>query len=806
MVKHRRYRKTSLLTKVKLLFYRRKSKKKHLKRLFVFSIWIFVSLCLLALGVFAFFLKDLPNPQKIDEREIIQSTKIYDRTGEVLLYDIHGEEKRTVIGFEDIPQYIKDATIVSEDANFYSHFGLDFKAIVRAFLANFQRKKISQGASTITQQFIKNAILTPERTFTRKIKEAILSIGLELKYSKDEILNFYLNQIPYGSNAYGIESAAVTFFEKKAKDLTLAESALLAVLPQATTYFSPYGSHPEELKAEQEYVLERMASLGYITEEEALKSKNEKLEFADQSQSMKAPHFIMYIREYLDKRYGRNFIEKGGLKVYTTIDWDLQKIAEEVVATQVEANIKNHKSYNASLVALDPKTGQILTMVGSKDYFGEAMPADCIPGKTCLFDPNVNVVTRLRQPGSSFKPFAYATAFEKGFTPEAIVFDLKTEFAVSGAKSYMPQNYDGNFRGPVTFRQALSQSLNIPSVKVLYLAGVSNTLDLAEDLGISTLKDRSRYGLSLVLGGGEVTLLEETSAYGVFAADGLKHSVSSILRIEDREGVVVEEYKDSPTRVLSGQASRLVTNILSDELSRASVFGSHSKLYLPERPAAAKTGTTNDYLDGWTVGYTPSLVAGVWAGNNKPTPMREGAGIYVAAPIWNEFMKRAYSEKQNTDREKRELDNYFNLPGEAEQFAEPQSIETSKAILNGQFANEIIVEIDKISGKLATKFTPANLIEERIYREVHNILYYLDKNDPQNEESNGLNDSQFDNWEKPVITWTLSPEREEIYNETPPEEYERLEFINQMKVEKRDRGAGRPSKRDRRDIEKLKNM
>ena len=773
-----RYRKPGLWTRIKLHLYRTRYRKRRqwLKRLFVLALWLFILGCIGALCVFAYYSKDLPSPEKIGQRQIVQSTKIFDRTGEVLLYDIHGEEKRTIISFDEIPQRVKDATIVAEDDDFYHHFGLDFKAIVRAFLSNLRGKRITQGGSTITQQFIKNAILTPERTLTRKIKEAILAIGLELKYSKDEILGFYLNQVPYGSNAYGIEAAAMTFFEKHARELSLAESTILSVLPQAPTYYSPYGSHPEELKAWQEHVLDRMVSFGYITSEEAKEAKKEELEFAARARGIKAPHFVMYIREHLDERYGRDFVEKGGLKVYTTLDWDLQKSAETIISEISDYNMKAHNAHNAALVAIDPKTGQILSMVGSKDYWGEISPEGCIPGRDCLFDPNVNVTIRLRQPGSSFKPFAYATAFKKGFTPDTIVFDLETEFVAEGVeeKSYKPQNYDEKFRGPVTFRQALVQSLNVPSVKVLYLAGVYDTINTVEDLGITSLKERSRYGLSLVLGGGDVTLLEISSAFTVFATEGIKHPTVSILKIEDGEGNTIEKYEDESDRILDKQITRLVTDILSDEKTRAPVFGSHSKLYLSERPVVAKTGTTQEYRDGWTIGYTPSLVAGVWAGNNLPTSMEKGAGIYVAAPIWNEFMKRAYEIKateKTEEREIKEVENEFTLPKEIEEFIKPEPIETNKDVLNGKFADEIIIQIDKVSGKLATEYTPPDLIKEMIYRQVHCLLYYVDKNDPQG-ESDGKNDSQFNNWEPPVLKWALSPDRKEKYNVSPPQEYD----------------------------------
>jgi len=740
------------------------------RKLLVLCVWLIVLGFIGMVGIFAYFAKDLPNPEQITERRMVESTKIYDRTGKILLYDVHGEEKRTVIPFEEIPQQAKDATLVIEDDNFYHHFGLDWKGILRAAWANFRGQKIAQGGSTITQQFIKNAILTSERTFTRKIKEAILAIEMEIKYSKDEIFDFYLNQVPYGSNAYGIEAAAQTFFNKNAKDLILAENALLAALPKAPSYYSPYGSHFNELKARQEYVLERMNKFGYITEEELNEAKKEELEFNPAASGIKAPHFVMYVQEYLEEKYGN--MEKAGLKVYTTLDWELQQIAEETIAEGVKQNIKNFNAHNAALVSIDPKTGQILAMVGSKNYWDKPSPSGCvpggsIPGKTCLFEPNVNVTTRARQPGSSFKPFAYATAFQKGFTPDAMIFDLETEFAVEGAESYRPRNYDGRFRGPVSFRQALAQSLNVPSVKVLYLAGVSETINLAQDMGIETLKDRSRFGLSLVLGGGEVKLLEISAAFSVFATEGIKHPLTSILRIEDNNGEILEEYKHKSKKVLEPQITRLISDLLSDEATRAPMFGSKSKLYLGERPVAAKTGTTQEYRDGWTIGYTPSLVAGVWAGNNDNTSMREGAGIYVAAPIWNEFMKKAYEIKKGEKEKQEELENYFDLPEEIEEFTSPEPIETNKDVLNGKYIKEVKVYINKETGKLATNSTPPELLEEKTYYQVHCILYYLNKNKPQG-SGNGKNDSQFTNWESSVQRWANSMG----YNQEIPQEYD----------------------------------
>ncbi len=783
---------------------KRKNRKERARK--IINTILFVSLLLgifivaAILGVFAYFLKDLPNPDKIAERQIVESTKIYDRTGTVVLYDIHGEEKRTVISFDKMPNSIKEATVAVEDANFYNHFGLDLKGILRAIFANLRDQTLSQGGSTITQQFIKSSFLGPEKTFTRKIKEAILAIEFEAKYPKDKILEAYLNQIPYGSNAYGIEAAAQTFFNKPSKDLTLAESALLASLPKAPSYYSPYGSHLNELKDRQKYVLNRMAELGYITAEDAQKAAEEKLTPAPASTNIKAPHFVMYVKEYLETKYGEDYAEKAGLKVYTTLDWQLQQLAEQTILDGVLSNEKKYKARNAALVATDPKTGQILAMAGSKSYFLDPAPEGCTPGKDCLFEPNVNVSISDRQPGSSFKPFAYAVAFEKGFTPKTVLFDLPTEFnpncpssagydSYEERKCYNPQNYDGRFRGPTTLQEALAQSLNLPSVKVLYLVGINDTINLAQDMGITTLKDRQRYGLALVLGGGEVKLLNMASAYGVFANDGIQQPATPILKIEDSAGQVVEEWQNKPAEVLKPEVARTISAILSNNTLRSPVFGSTSPLYLSDRPAAVKTGTTQEYRDAWTIGYTPSLSVGVWAGNNDNTPMtKEGAGLYAAAPLWNTFMQKAYEIKNKKNNSQIVLSqndsNPFNdslkiepatqnlpafvLPDQIEQFPSPPEFQTDKPVLNGDAFSTKTYKIDSLSGKLATSLTPPELIKEVQYKQAHCLLYYVDKNDPQGAyPANPADDPQFSNWETPVVEWA---KRQNIFSQPPVNE------------------------------------
>jgi 1A family penicillin-binding protein len=722
------------------------------KNLLVVSCWLLAVGCLIGglsfMVMLAWYSKDLPDPDKLLIRAVAQSTKIYDRTGENILYEVHGEERRTLINLEEIPEYLKKATVVAEDKNFYQHRGFVFLGIIRAFLANLTHGKIVQGASTITQQFVKNAILTSDRTYQRKIKELVLAYQIEKKFTKDKILKMYLNEIPYGSNAYGVEAASQIYFGKSAKDLSLDEATLIAALPKAPTYLSPYGSHQDELIGRQHYILNLMVKEGYLEKEEAEKIKQIDVlkKIKPKKERMIAPHFVMYIKEILTERYGERIVEQGGLKVITTLDLEKQKIAEEAISWGVERNEKKYKASNAAMVALNPKTGQILAMVGSRDYFDDE------------HEGQVNVALRPRQPGSSFKPIVYSAAFSKGYTPETILFDLVTNFGPSGPekKNYIPHNYDNKERGPVTIRKALAGSLNIPAVKILYLTGLNNVLDLADRIGYTTLKDRSRFGLALVLGGAEVKLLEHTAAYSVLSQEGIKYDSQAILRIEDSEGKLIEKAGEPfGQKVLDKQIARQVTDILSDNSARAFIFGAQNFLNLGPRPVAAKTGTTNDYRDAWTLGYTPSLAVGVWVGNNDNSPMNKGAdGSIVAAPIWHQFMKNVL---ENTGIEK------FN----------PSSpIKIDKPILNGQSAKEIKVKIDKASGKLATDLTPESQIEEKIYKEVHCILHWVDKDNTQGlAPENPEKDPQYQRWEEAVQKWA----KEKGYaQEKPPTESDNL--------------------------------
>lgn len=700
---------------------------------------------------FYYTLRDLPRPGRITERSITESTKIYDRTGEVLLYEIHGEEKRTVLPLEEISEYVKRSAIVSEDANFYRHHGIDWRGVTRAFLKNIARGDFYyQGGSTITQQLVKNSILTGERTYARKVKEVVLAVLIEQRYSKEEILEWYLNQIPYGTNAYGIEAAAQTYFAKKTRDLSLPEAALLAALPKAPTYYSPFGSHKDELLQRKDWVLERLRDEGYASAEEVERAKKTHLSFTSPQKNIRAPHFVFMVREYLDEKFGEEFVERGGLKVITTLDWRLQEEAEKAIREGTERNEKLVGGFNASLVALDPRSGEILSLVGSRDYWTHSLPEGCAPGVDCKFDPHVNVALRARQPGSAFKPFVYATAFKKGYTPETVLFDVPTEFnplcthdgtpgpLVKDEKDcYHPQNYDGAFRGPVSLRRALAQSLNVPSVKLLYLAGVADSIETARTLGISTLTDPGRYGLSLVLGGAEVTLLDMTSAFGVFSQEGLLHPPASVLRIENAAGVVLEEKKETSLPVLDTEVARTLNDILSDNDARIPIFSPQSSLFFPGRPVAAKTGTTQDFRDAWVVGYTPSLVAGVWVGNNDNSPMdKASVSIMVAGPLWHNFLASALSQTPPED------------------FGRPAERRPEKPVFRGIYRSGEIVKIDRVSRKLATSYTPENLIEELGLGSISSILAHVRKGDPQGAPpDNPSLDPQFSNWEEGIRGW-----------------------------------------------------
>jgi penicillin-binding protein 1C len=739
--------------------------KRSCKKRKVFLFWWLIAL-ILGSGAFAYsIVSALPDPERISERSVVESTKIYDRTGKVLLYEIHGEERRTVIALGEIPKTMKEATIAAEDDKFYKHIGLDGLGILRALLKNVARGGFYQGGSTITQQLIKSSLLTTERTLSRKIKEAILAVLVERKYSKDEILELYLNQIPYGANAYGVESAAQTYFAKRARDLTLSESALLASLPKAPTY---YFNRQNELLKRKDWVLDRMAELGFVQRDEAEVAKKERLVFSSIKQNIRAPHFVFFVREYLNEKYGEEFVENGGLKVTTTLDWELQEKAEKIIKEGAEQNEKLVKAYNASLVSIRPQTGEILAMVGSRDYWANPLPEGCHPGVNCKFDPKVNVAVRPRQPGSAFKPFVYATAFKKGYLPETVLFDAPTEFNVNcspngtpgkGMKPedcYHPQNYDEKFRGPVTLRKAHAQSLNLPSVKLLYLAGIADSIRTAQDLGISTLDNPDRFGLTLVLGGAEVKLLEMTSAFGVFSQEGILHPYAPVLRVEGPQGTVLEEKKEISIPSLDTQTARTINDVLSDNDARVPVFSPRSSLYFAGRQVAAKTGTTQDFRDAWIIGYTPSIVTGVWVGNSDNSAMNQnvGSSIMVAGPLWHKFMEAAFSQTP------------------PEFFSPPERVFVEKPALRGIYQGGPYVRIDRISKKLAAEYTPPELVAELGLGKIQTILAYVQKENPWREApENPFADPQSSNWQAGIEVWLGS---NAFSREKAPTEYDDL--------------------------------
>lgn len=701
---------------------------KNKKGVFALSSLAILTFLLSVVAVLAVFiivtLRELPTPDQFGNREVSQSTKLYDRTGKTLIYEIHGDEKRTIVQFSEIPDTLKNAVLAAEDSNFYNEPAFDWRGILRAFFVNLKRGTTSQGGSTISQQLVKNTLLTPERTITRKIKELILATELESKYSKQDIFGFYLNQIPFGSNAYGVEAASQIYFGKHVKDLNLRESTILASMLKAPSYFSPWGSHKKELYERSDYVLDRMMSLGFISKKDGDAAKKEKLVFALPSiGSISAPHFSLAVKEYLINKYGERAASSGGLKVITTLDVDLQTAAEKAVQEGAARNADLYNGRNAALIAEDPKTGQILAMVGSKDYFGDPEPKGCTPTVNCLFEGNFNVATQgLRQPGSALKPFVYMTAFEKGYSPKTILFDVPTEFDTrnDSTTSYKPGNFDNTFRGPVRMEQALAQSLNVPAVKTLYLAGLDNVLKHLSSFGISTLKEKWRYGLSLTLGGGEIKLIDLVKAYSVLSQNGTLHEQQLVLKVEDSKGGVLEEYTDQSSRVVESQYPKLITQILSDAELRSPIF--HASLPLTVfngYDVALKTGTTQDYRDAWTFGYTPNLVVGVWAGNNDNTPMKsQGSSILAAVPMWSAFMREALPKFPVESFEKPDS---YSLP--------------AKPMLN----NEAIY---------------APVINGVRIPQAHSILYYVDKTNPVGGiPDDPSQDSQFSNWETGVSDW-----------------------------------------------------
>lgn len=693
--------------------------------------------------VLAYFAKDLPSPGKINARIGSQNTVFYDRTGQTKIYEVHGDKNRKVIEFQDMPQSIKDATVAIEDKDFYDHGAFSIMGIGRAFTGIIFRDPTRGGGSTITQQYVKNALLTPERSYTRKIKELILAFEIEQLYKKDDILKLYLNEIPYGSQAYGIESACRTYFpqniknDKCAPNLTLSQSATLAGIPQLPTYYSPYGQNRDALIARQHTVLDRMVEQKMISEQEAEAAKIQGGPSLDNlvakiglspapkiaTQKTDYPHFARYAQEYLESKYGVRQVEDGGLKVITSMDIDKQKKAEESIKNGI-GTVRRLGGSNVALVSADPKTGQVLAMVGSYDYN----------------DPkygDFNVALAKRQPGSSFKPIVYAAGFKKNWGPGSTIYDVQTDFG-----NYKPKNYTGRFYGVQSVRTALAGSLNIPAVKMLWLAGVPESLKTAKDLGITTLNEKpSTYGLSLVLGSGEVRLNEMVNAYESFANGGMHYDATPVLKVTDPNGKEIENNeKPKGKKALDPQIAYLISDVLSDNKARSYIFGSNNPLVIPGRKVAAKTGTTENYNDAWTMGYTPDLVTGVWAGNNDNKPMTSSAST-VSAPIWNSYMKEALKSYGNSEFTRPAGIKEITVDANTGKLPTAATKQRRTDLFPSWYKPENVTgnqtaRVDKVSGKLATECTPPEAAETV---SASQIAAEVPPSDPQ-----------YRNWQPPV--------------------------------------------------------
>lgn len=578
----------------------------------------------IASTTYAVYANDISSPTMLLNKKNTGTT-ILDRNGETL-YQIYGANDRKLVGIGDMPKSLVKATLAAEDPDFYAHPGFSWRATTRAAINNIASHDRVQGGSTITQQLVKNALLRPDKDYTRKFQELLLSIELERRYDKDEILQMYLNEVYYGQGSFGVESAAQTYFHKPARDLSLSESALIAGLPLGPSRFDP-NVDPEGAASRRNFILERMRELGYISETEMVAAKAEPITAHSRRLELKAPHFVFFVLDELRQTYGDDVVERGGITVYTTLDMGKQRIAEAAVNKQV-SRLRGNGVTNGSLVALQPGTGEILAMVGSIDYNHPGF------GK-------VNIATTLQQPGSSFKPFAYLTSFTKGWNGATKVDDKPMSLPSGDGTIYRPRNYDGKFRGPVLLRRALANSLNIPAIEVIRFAGINDTIAMSKALGITTLNNQGQYGVSLVLGGGDVKPVDMATAYGTLANNGKKVPTKTILKVSDRNNRdITKTDQAKPEQVVDSRFAYMITDILSDNNARAEVFGTTAALRTPF-PSAVKTGTTNDYRDNWTVGYTPNLVAAVWIGNNDNSPMDNVSGSVGAAPIWNEFMVKA---------------------------------------------------------------------------------------------------------------------------------------------------------------------
>jgi 1A family penicillin-binding protein len=676
-----------------------------------------------SIGAYAWLFVDLPALDTLYQRASAPSTRILDRHGRVL-YEISNphQGRHSPIGFGDIPPACREATIATEDANYYSHPGVDITGIIRALWINLRGGEVLSGGSTITQQLARNLLLSPnertQRTLTRKLRESILAWRITQQFSKDDILALYLNEAYYGNLAIGLDAAAQVYFGKGAGELDLAECALLAGLPQSTALYDPL-TNLVAAKERQAVVLDLMAKQGYITPDRSALAKAEDLQFAATPFPIEAPHFVAYVRRWLEDRYGLEAIYTQGLVVTTTLDLDLQNAAQSIAQRQIAALQKDKPDQpgknvnNAAVVALDPRSGEVLVMLGSPDYFDKKI------------DGAVNATIAHRQPGSSIKPITYAAAFDPHLpdpmTPASMILDVRSSFPTKEGDPYVPKNYDQQFHGPVSTREALASSYNIPAVKVLQHVGLERMIALARSLGISTFGQPDRYGFSLTLGGGEVRLLDMALAYSAFANGGLKVDPVAVLQVSDARGSIL--YKQTPQsgeRVLDARVAYLITSILSDNKARAPAFGEYSMLRL-NRPAAAKTGTTTDWRDNWTIGYTPDLVTGVWVGNADNQPMERVSGITGAGPIWHDFMLEALKGKplQDFARPDGLIDLYVCATSGL--LPTPYCPYTKREVfIAGTQPTQLdnlyrSVDVDVVTGQPASSDTPRDRIEKRVF-------------------------------------------------------------------------------------------
>lgn len=610
------------------------------------------------------WLRTLPNPKLLTRRDIPVATKIFDRNG-ILLYEIYADQNRTPVLITDIPPSVIQATVAIEDKDFYLHNGISLRGILRAIKEIIINKNI-QGGSTITQQLIKSALLTPEVTFSRKVKEIVLAWWAERLYSKDQILEMYLNQVPYGGTAWGIEAASRMYFGKSIKEVSLAEAALLAGLPAAPSTYSPYNAGFEAAFSRQAEVLRRMVEDRVISKSEAESALASTVHIRPPNSGIRAPHFVMYIKELLEARFGPRLLAQGGLRVHTSLDLSTQELVEDIVQKNIDRLTQLSVGNGAALVS-NPKTGEILAMVGSRDYFD------------IVRDGNVNVTTSLQQPGSAIKIINYAAALENGFTAATILDDSPVTFTTPGSPPYTPVNYDGKFHGRMPLRYALGNSYNVPAVKTLAKIGVSKMIEKGRLMGIDSWQEESRYGLSLTLGGGEVTMLDMAEVFGTLVNYGNRVNLQPILEISDYTGKILEKSVSRSHPAVTPEVSWILTNILSDNQARSQAFGPNSLLAIPNKTVAVKTGTSNDKRDNWTIGYTPSYVVTVWVGNNDNSPMHPTltSGVTGAAPIWNEIMVNILKEKPDESFAKPkniiEIPCYFGKPEYFVKGTEPPS-------------------------------------------------------------------------------------------------------------------------------------